>query len=157
MKKRIMDLATLLSTLVAFVLYLATSVCSYFLFGRHIQGNVLLSFPASQIAMTVIRLLYSITIVLSYAVIVYPIRAVIMDWMRIGPGHRRYKLAFILIALVLDIVSAGLSIAIPSIVTILNFAASFFGIGIYFLEPLLAIWYVPYVKAHSRAPKVDDE
>lgn len=40
---------------------------------------------------------------------------------------------------------------VPSIVEILNFAASIFGIGIYFVLPILSFWYLPHVRYTSRA------
>lgn len=150
-----MDISTVVSTILAYIFYLAVSVCCYFMFGRYIQGNVLLSFPPTLIVMSVVRLLYAINIGLSFSIVVYPVRTVLLDWFRLkregeGAKPKLYKTIFIVIALVLTGVSLGISILVPSVVEILNFASSLFGIGLYYVQPLLAIWYVPYVRAHSR-------
>ena len=84
------------------------------------------------------RLLYAINIGLSFSIVVYPVRTVLLDWFglhRDGPNAKpkRYKLAFILIALGLTAISLVISVFVPSVVVILNIASSFFGIGLYFV------------------------
>lgn len=66
--------------------------------------------------MTVVRFLYTIVIALSYAVIIYPIRAVVMDWLRVKHDTRGYKISFYIIPLVLTLLSLLLSALVPSIV-----------------------------------------
>lgn len=88
--------------------------------------------------MSVVRLLYAINIGLSFSIVVYPVRTVLLDWFRLkrdGPNARPklYKAVFILVALGLTGLSLGISILVPSVVEILNFASSIFGIGLYYV------------------------
>lgn len=94
--------------------------------------------------MTVIRLLYSLAIFTNYVAVVYPIRRIFMDWLRATDmATRRGKLAYYFTGIAMVIVTAGLSIAIPNIATIIDFVSSFFGVGIFWCIPILFIWKEP--------------
>lgn len=151
MKKKILDYSLVFSSVFVFIIYMSVAICCYFMFGRYIQDNMLLSYPYTSTLMTAVRFMYTIVILLSYPAVLYPIRAMILDYLKVTPQHKKYNLAFYITTLCITIISTGISMGVPSIVEILNFAASIFGIGIYFVLPILSFWYLPHVRYTSRA------
>jgi hypothetical protein len=107
--------------------------------------------------MTICRLLNAIAIMASFVVILSPIRAIFMSWAKLDRTTRKGSVMFIVFGLSLVTLSTMLSILVPDIVTVLNFVASIFGIGLCWIMPLLFIWKLPYARAVSDVPIVDDE
>jgi len=107
--------------------------------------------------MTIVRLLYAIVVVLSYIVILYPARAIFMEWAGLDTTTKKGQTIFIIIGAVMVIISAAASIGIPSISTIMNWFSSIFGTVVYWCIPALAIWVVPRIHAYTTVPKTDAE
>lgn len=75
--------ATTCATLVVMCLYLINGTFCYWMFGRNVASNELLSFNPKNYVMTVCRLLYAIVMFLSFVTLLYPIRAIFVDWFKI--------------------------------------------------------------------------
>ncbi|TNJ30670.1 Solute carrier family protein [Giardia muris] len=130
-------------------LYLISGFGSSLMFNRYIQANVLLSFLPTEIYMTVVRLLYTLVMALSYVVILFPIRVIIMSWWSLSNETKKGKVVFVCIGIILMIVSVTLSIFVPSIDTVFNAISALFGIAVYWLVPLLLRWKLPFIQATS--------
>ena len=85
MKKKILDYSLVFSSVFVFIIYMSVAICCYFMFGRYIQDNMLLSYPYTSTLMTAVRFMYTIVILLSYPAVLYPIRAMILDYLKVTP------------------------------------------------------------------------
>ncbi|KAH0570917.1 Solute carrier family protein [Spironucleus salmonicida] len=155
-RRQLMKKSCVFACILVCVLYLLNAFSAYFLFGRQIAGNVLLSFSPKNYVMTTVRLLYAFVIMLSYVVIVYPIRAIFMEWFRLDRTSKKGTFVFFSIGILLTIFAIGVSILVPSIVTVFNSVAALFGIAVYWVIPLIARWKNPELQRKSGVPKTDD-
>lgn len=156
-RRLLLKKAITIAITVSLILYLLNGIGSALMFSQVIQANVLISFPPSNIYMTVIRLLYAFVVALSFAIIMFPIRVIIMSWWNIDKQTRKGHIIFITIGVSLTVVAVLMSTFIPSIDTVFNAIAALFGIAVYWLVPLFIRWKVPEIAAHSRIPHTDDD
>lgn len=105
-----------------------------------------MSYSAKEIIMTICRLLYAFSMFSCFLVILMPVRILLMEYMKIDMNTKKGGVVFKLIGLVVAIITVCLSIAVPSIVTVLNFISTIFGTGIYWLLPLCFIYISPKIK-----------
>ena len=139
------------------IMYFMAGFFGLLMFGRDVAGNILLSFSPNNIVITIVRLLYTLVVVLSYVVVVYPTRNIIMDWFNLTIDTKKGLTAFYVIAVVFVIITTALSIAVPDIVKVIGFIASIFGIPLFNCIPILAVYITPKLKAESKVPETDDE
>jgi len=100
--------------------------------------------------MTICRILYAVVILLSYVVILFPPRTIIMYYLKVKKGEsKKGTIAYYLLGITMVLVSVVLSIFVPSITLILSCVSSFLGIGIRYLIPLYVLYYRNYVKGRS--------
>ncbi|EFO63372.1 Hypothetical protein GLP15_1841 [Giardia lamblia P15] len=156
-RRLLLKKAITIAITVSLILYLLNGIGSALMFNQVIQANVLISFPPSNIYMTVIRLLYAFVVALSFAIIMFPIRVIIMSWWNIDKQTRKGNIIFITIGVSLTILAVLMSTFIPSIDTVFNAIAALFGIAVYWLVPLFIRWKVPEIAARSRIPHTDDD
>lgn len=141
--------ASFYGALITAIICTVNAICAYFLFGRDIASNVLLSFPSSELWMSICRLLFAIVVLSSYVVIVYPVRRIYMDWFKQDYKTKKGKVVFIIIGYVLVVATTVISMFVPDIVFVLNIVSSIFGVGIKWVIPLLMWWKAPQIKANS--------
>lgn len=139
------------------IMYFMAGFFGLLMFGRDVAGNILLSFSPNNIVITIVRLLYTLVVVLSYVVVVYPTRNIIMDWFNLTLDTKKGLTAFYVIAVVFVIITTALSIAVPDIVKVIGFIASIFGIPLFNCIPILAVYITPKLRAESKVPETDDE
>lgn len=156
-RRLLLKKAITIAITVSLILYLLNGIGAALMFNQVIQANVLISFPPSNIYMTVIRLLYAFVVALSFAIIMFPIRVIIMSWWNIDKQTRKGSIIFVIIGISLTILAVLMSTFIPSIDTVFNAIAALFGIAVYWLVPLFIRWKVPEVAARSRVPRTDDD
>lgn len=156
-RRSLLKKAITIAITVSLALYLLNTIASIFMFNQVIQPNVLSSFPSSETYMTVVRLLYAFVVALSFAIILFPIRVIIMSWWNIDKQTRKGTTIFIIIGVSLTILAVLLSAFIPSIDTVFNAISALFGIAVYWLVPLFIRWKLPEVMARSRIPRTDND
>lgn len=154
-RRNLLKKAITIAITVSLGLYLLNSIASIFMFNQVIQSNVLLSFPPANIYMTVVRLLYAFVVALSFAIILFPIRVIIMSWWNIDKQTKKGTIIFIVIGISLTILAVLMSAFIPSIDTVFNAISALFGIAVYWLVPLFIRWKLPEIMARSRIPRTD--
>lgn len=122
----------------------------YLLFGRNVNENILVSFSPQNYTMTVCRLLYAIVILLSYVVILFPPRRIILYYLHLEKEtSKKGAIAYYTIGIAIVCISVVLSIFIPSITLILSCVSSILGIGIRYLIPLYVMYYRKFVRGRS--------
>ena len=131
-------------------------MCGCIMFSDNVASNILLSFWPTNIVMSIIRLLYAIMMLMSFGVIVYPVRSIFMEWFKLDVNTPKGKLWFYLIGLIIVLFTAALSIAVPDIAVVLNIVSSFFGIPAYWCIPVLAFWILPKLRANSTVSSTDN-
>ena len=146
-----------MASITVFVLYMLNAVSSYLLFGKNIASNVLVSFPSNNYVMTAVRLCYALVIIMSFVVIVYPIRSIFMEWMNLDMTTKIGKIVFYIIGILLTVFGVGFSILVPDIVTVFNAVSALFGIAVYWVIPIIARWKLPDLEMNSQVPESDDE
>ena len=117
------------------------------LFGRNVASNVLLSFPPTLVWMTVCRLLCCFSVCVSYVLILYSVRNVLLSWLPFKEGTKKRTISFYLIGLIVVLITVLLSTFIPNIETVLNFISAIFGGVWYTLLVCMLIYAVPKIKA----------
>ena len=158
LKRKAMRKGSLYSIVFSGVLYMLAAFCSCTMFGTYLEGNVLMSFRAKNVTFTIVRFLYTLVVLMSYIVMMYPVRSIILEWMHLDPSTSKKGLVtFYVLGIVMVFISVALSIAIPNIVTVIDFIASIFGISLYWVTPILAIWVRPRAEANSTVPTIDDD
>ncbi|XP_013887784.1 putative sodium-coupled neutral amino acid transporter 8 isoform X2 [Austrofundulus limnaeus] len=104
--------------IICFIIYSLTGVYGYLTFGKQVEADVLMSYPSHDVLMLVARLLFGVSIITIYPIIVLLGRSVIQDpllswWRRCGgaaekersESHSRYALtvAWILVTLLIAV------------------------------------------------------
>lgn len=117
------------------------------MFGRDAASNVLLNFSPKETWMTICRLLCCFSVSVSYVLILYSVRHVVLSWLPFKEGTKKYNLSFYLTGLCVVIITTGLSILIPNIETVLNFISAVFGCVWYTLLVCMLIYVVPKIRA----------
>ncbi len=83
---------------------------------------------------------------LSYVVIIFPPRRVIMSYMHLEEGSKREKFWFYMIGTIIVLISVVISILVPSISTVLSVISAILGIGIRYLIPYYCLYMKKYIK-----------
>lgn len=148
------------------IMYVIAAVEGAIMFDRHcteeqlaqgcvpINGNILLAFT-NDTAMIVIRILYSIVILTSYPVTLYPIRANIMSWFKLDKNTRKGYGWFVLIGFVLVFVCALLAILISDIGEVLTLLSNVFGVVCFELILVFTAMKLPLVRTRSFGDAVE--
>lgn len=134
------------------------------MFGLHTQVNLLISFPPTEIYITVIRLLYALNMTLSYSDILYPLRMIILSWCKVEPGSKtvRSRAIFYSIGVGFTLLPVTLSIFVPNIDIVFNASAALFGMAVNWFVPLSLHYKMPAIRATLEDPelligdKIDD-
>lgn len=155
-RRRILRRSMVTALVIVLGLVLLIGLFSTLSFSVFTQTNVLNSFLSSELAMTVIKLLYGLNLMLSISALLFPLRAIIIDMARTTRNARRGKIIFYCCALAWPVGVVCLSILIPNIDVIFNASASLFGIAMYWLIPLLIIWKLPELIANSKVSSAAD-
>jgi len=67
--------------LFSIAMYLIVGLFGAWMFKNdRMHDNILLNFLPTEIMMTIVRLLYAFVVILSYMIIIYPVRATFMEW-----------------------------------------------------------------------------
>lgn len=128
-------------------MYAGMALSANSMFGRNVASNVLLSFPPTLTWMTVCRLLCCFSVSVSYVLILYSVRNVVLSWLPFEENSKKYKISFYLIGLIVVIITAALSILIPDIEVVLNFISAIFGCVWYTLLVAMLVYSIPKINA----------
>lgn len=139
-----------------FCLYVIVGVSGTASFGHDMAGNILLSYLPSNWLMTTVRLLYTFNMILSFVIVIYPVRAAILEWFHVSQNTPRGKRWFYVVGTIVPLAAVGLSIVVPNIVMVINIISSVFGFATYWLIPLVCIYICPRLKAKSLVPISDE-
>ncbi|ESU38076.1 Amino acid transporter [Giardia duodenalis] len=158
-KTRSMKLTILIILPIVTVIYAAAAIEGSLMFNRNcpdpsvvdcipVNSNILLSFTGDTV-ISVVMFLYSIVILTSFPVMLYPIRANILAWFKIDKYTRRGYGLFILVGFILTVVCTTLAILIPNIDKVLSIMGNVFGVIIFQLFPLMVVYKLPLLKKNS--------
>lgn len=158
-RARSMKLTILIILPVVTVIYAAAAIEGSLMFNRNcpdpsvtdcipVNSNILLSFTGDTI-ISVVMFLYSIVILTSFPVMLYPIRANILAWFKIDKSTRQGYGLFVLIGFILTVVCATFAILIPNIDKVLSIMGNVFGVIIFQLFPLMVVYKLPLLKKNS--------
>lgn len=139
-----------------FCLYVLVGVSGTASFGHDMAGNILLGYLPSNWLMTTVRLLYTFNMLLSFVIVIYPVRAAILEWFHVSQNTSRGRRWFYVVGTIVPLAAVGLSIAVPNIVMVINIISSVFGFATYWLIPLVCIYICPRLKAKSLVPISDE-
>ena len=114
-RSKILNKSSVFSAILVISIYSVSSLAANALFGRDVVSNVLLSFPSNEIWMTVCRLLSCFSVSVSYVLVTYPVRTIILSWLPFKEGSKKHKVSFYLIGLVIVVITVLFSILIPDI------------------------------------------
>ena len=107
---RILTRSTFYGVIGAMILYLVNSISAYLTFGTRMATNVLLSFAASTIWMTICRFLYALSITFSYICLLYPARVILMDIFKLDMNTPKGKRGFYIIGISIVIITVVIAI-----------------------------------------------
>lgn len=161
-KSRIIKVSSYASTFIAGILYIIIAfVGSVGFYGpnqakQYQDGNILSCFPPGDIFMTVVRLLYGLVIIVSWPVIMFPLRAIVMDWFKVTRSTRKGKVTFFLIGLIVNLVTTTAAMFIPSITVVFNIISAFFGIVPFEVIPTIVSLYLPTLRMSRQAAQTKD-
>lgn len=113
-----------------------------------IKENILLMFKGDT-AITIIRLLYALVILVSYPVMLFPMRSSIAEWFHVDKYTKRGYLWYLLIGFVVTAISMLLAIAIPQIDVVLSIASNLAGILLYECLAVVAWYKLPLIAKYS--------
>lgn len=119
-----------------------------------LNSNVLLSF-SNDTFMCVVKLLYSIVVIASVPVLVYPIRGNIMSWFKLDVNTRKGYLWYVFIGFVIMLVSTVLSIAIPGIDQVISLISSIGGVILYMLFLSFTVYKLPLLRQNSVGDSIE--
>lgn len=161
-RRKALRFAMLVTIPVVAVIYLIAAVEGSLMFLREcepgtfgcINSNILLAFK-SDVPMVIIMLLYSVVILTSYPVMLYPIRSNIMAWFRLDKDTKRGYAYFILIGFLLVVFCATLAILIADIDKVLSIMGNLFGIVIFELYPVFVVYKLPLLRERSVGAQID--
>lgn len=97
--------------------------------------------------MTVCRLLSCFSVSVSYVLILYPVRTIILSWLPFKEGSVKHKISFYLIGLIIVFITVLLSILIPDIEVVLNFISAIFGCVWYGELVVMMVFADPLIKS----------
>ena len=113
------------------------------MFGSNVESNVLMSFWPTDLLMTIVRILYAVTILGSYIVMLYPVRSNILNWFHLDLTTKKGNKAFYIVSVILVIVTVGISIAFGDITVVMNVFSAVFGCAMYWVLPIALIYVHP--------------
>lgn len=121
-----------------------------------VDGNILLNFGPEDVPMTIIKLLYSIVILVSFPCMIFPVKVTMStNWFHLDIDTKMGYFYFCLIGIVVTLVCLGLSVVIPNIDKVSSLTANIFGIVINELVAVF-IWYkMPLLEQNSFGEELD--
>lgn len=166
-RTRSMKLTILIILPIVTIIYAAAAIEGSLMFNRNcpdpsvtdcipVNSNILLSFTGDTI-ISVVMFLYSIVILTSFPVMLYPIRANILAWFKIDKSTKRGYGLFVLIGFILTVVCATLAILIPNIDKVLSIMGNIFGVIIFQLFPLMVVYKLPLLKKNSIGDVLEEK
>ncbi|KAH0573159.1 Amino acid transporter family protein [Spironucleus salmonicida] len=140
--------ASLYSTIIAAVIYIIFAIFGVVIFygdnqsQNFHQDNILLIFSPQDKLITVVRIAYSVVILVSFPAILYALRATIMGQFKLNRKDGvKGRLTFYLSGIIIVIFSTIVGVYIPQIFIILDLFGAVFGIIFFMLVPLLMLIY----------------
>lgn len=146
-RSKILNKSSVFSAILVISIYSVSSLAANALFGRDVVSNVLLSFPSNEIWMTICRLLSCFSVSVSYVLVTYPVRTIVLSWFPFKEGSKKHKVSFYLIGLVIVVITVLFSILIPDIEVVLNFISAIFGCVWYSELVAMMVFANPLIKA----------
>jgi len=119
-----------------------------------LDSNVLLSF-SNDTFMCVVKLLYSVVVIASVPVLVYPIRGNIMSWFKLDVNTKKGYLWYVFIGFLIMLLSTVLSIAIPGIDQVISLISSIGGVILYMLFLSFTVYKLPLLRQNSVGDSIE--
>eukprot|EP00768_Dysnectes_brevis_P001186 gnl/Dysnectes_brevis/1288_a1444_3240.p1 GENE.gnl/Dysnectes_brevis/1288_a1444_3240~~gnl/Dysnectes_brevis/1288_a1444_3240.p1 ORF type:complete len:579 (-),score=102.07 gnl/Dysnectes_brevis/1288_a1444_3240:44-1780(-) len=135
---------------IVFGIYVVMSVSSLGLFGQDVANNVLLSFPAGDTWMTIVRLLMAAVIATSYPTILFPLRKSVLVWITPRNKTAGYG-SYAAVGCFVTGLCLVLAVKIPNITVIFSFSTAAFGTLCYWVIPFLLWAKMPSREARDGA------
>eukprot|EP00927_Polykrikos_kofoidii_P024413 TRINITY_DN22204_c0_g1_i1.p1 TRINITY_DN22204_c0_g1~~TRINITY_DN22204_c0_g1_i1.p1 ORF type:complete len:455 (-),score=66.39 TRINITY_DN22204_c0_g1_i1:25-1287(-) len=134
-------LVVLLATLFMMVVYSVCSVCGYIAFGNDVHEDILTSFPRERSDVLIANVALAGMLILCAVLLLYPIRGVVLSLCDTQGRSQADAPAWLWISTTMLIAScvALLTIAVPCVVTALDFVGGFCAPCLIFVFPLLTL------------------
>lgn len=151
-RKRIMEIAIMISVPITTIINLVMGIVGSTMFTRP-KDNILNTFkPGSEEKIiSAIRVAMSCVVIVSYPIILLPVRASIMRWIPYNKMNGRTDtIVFYSVGFGVTLLCMGVAMLYPNIGEIFNYAASIFGIFVTWIAPLMVIMYMPRIRAMGK-------
>ena len=102
------------------------------------HDNILNNFSSSDILMSVIKIMYTVVIIVSFPVILFTLRSSLCAWFGIDrKSTKKHAMFYYLIGVTLCVLVTALAILVPQLSIIMDIFSSVFGCVIFQLMPLM--------------------
>ncbi|CAL5980491.1 Amino_acid transporter family protein [Hexamita inflata] len=150
LRKRVVHISLIIAVILALILYLLVGFMGAAMFGEDIKDNILTAFaPCKWIWVDILSLVYAFVTVISYPLVLYPIKISIVGMCKKDPETKQGYRIQVIVAIVFVSITMALSMVLESIVTIFGFFSALTGVIIYFAVPICLIVQYPKVKKEN--------
>lgn len=158
-RKRVMEIAIQISVPITTIINLIMGIVGSTMFTKP-EDNILNTFePGNEnLAISVIRIAMSCVVIVSYPIILLPVRASIMRWIPYNKLNAKTDtIVFFSVGFGVTLLCMGVAMIYPNIGEIFNYAASIFGIFVTWIAPLMIIMYMPRIRAMGKPSEDFDD
>lgn len=158
-RKRVMDIAIQISVPITTVINLIMGIVGSTMFDRP-KDNILNTFKPEKenVIISIIRIAMSCVVIVSYPIILLPVRASIMRWIPYNKLNAKTDtIVFFCVGFGVTLLCMGIAMIYPNIGEIFNYAASIFGIFVTWIAPLMIIMYMPRIRAMGKPSEDFDD
>ncbi|EFO61635.1 Amino acid transporter family [Giardia lamblia P15] len=158
-RRRIMNIAIMISVPVTTVINLIMGIVGSTMFTKP-KDNILNTFKPGDENKIIsgIRVAMSCVVIVSYPIILLPVRASIMRWIPYNKMNGRTDtIVFYSVGFGVTLLCMGVAMLYPNIGEIFNYAASIFGIFVTWIAPLMIIMYMPRIRAMGKPTEDFDD
>ncbi|CAL6026283.1 Amino_acid transporter family protein [Hexamita inflata] len=150
LRKRVVHISLIIAVILALILYSLVGFMGAAMFGEDIKDNILTAFaPCKWIWVDILSLVYAFVTVISYPLVLYPIKISIVGMCKKDPETKQGYRIQVIVAIVFVSITMALSMVLESIVTIFGFFSALTGVIIYFAVPICLIVQYPKVKKEN--------
>lgn len=158
-RKRVMEIAIQISIPITTIINLTMGIVGSTMFLRP-RDNILNTFePKSEdVVISIIRIAMSCVVIVSYPIVLLPVRASIMRWIPYNKQNGRADtIVFYSVGFGVTLLCMGVAMVYPNIGEIFNYAATIFGIFVTWIAPLMIIMYMPRIRAMGKPTEEFDD
>jgi len=157
LKLKIMKKATLIAFIICTIFYCLVGYPGVLMFGDSMPSNILTAFaPCNDIWITIISILYSMSVCIAYPIILFTLKASLMDYAKADVNTRKGFAIYAGLSLGFAVLCCALACLYENITSIFGLFTSICGVLVFFGIPIYIGLKLPMLRAESQLTQDDN-